>query len=147
MSTADITVVVTSCNRHDLLERTLVSFRKFNTDPGVARILVVEDGDGDPSEVCNRLDATLIRTGGRVGQIAAIDRAYEMVRTPFIFHLEDDWEFYRSGLMERSRGVLNVDPSTVCVWLRAWNDTNGHPLSFRSSCGSFGVIATGHHGL
>jgi hypothetical protein len=143
----DITVVVTSCGRYDLLSRTLTSFRKFNSDTNVSRIIVVEDGDGNPSAICDQFDATLIRTGARSGQIAAIDLAYSKVETPYIFHLEDDWEFYRSGFIEKSHKILDADPSTLCVWLRAWNDTNGHPLSFRSPGGAFGVLSVGFHDL
>ena len=29
-----------------------------------------------------------------------MDRAYSNVTTPFIFHCEDDWEFYRKGFIE-----------------------------------------------
>src|SRR5215467_1361673 len=125
---ADITVVVTSCNRHDLLAHTLASFRAHETEGRVVRILVAEDGDADPSAVCARFGAEHFRTGERVGQIKLIDQAYGRVETPFIFHLEDDWEFYRSGFMEKSRAILQTDPSTILVWLRAWNDTSGHPL-------------------
>ncbi len=140
----DTTVVITSCQRYDLLARTLESFRKFNTDGGIARILVVEDGDGDPSAVCQRFGAELLRTGTRMGQIAAIDLAYSKVETPYIFHLEDDWEFYRPGFMERSRAILEIDPSTLIVLLRAWNDTAGWPLMFRSDDRTFGVMSMNH---
>ena len=140
----DTTVVLTSCGRHDLLERTLQSFREFNTYEGIGKILVVEDGDGDPGEVCERHDADLLRIGRRVGQMQAIDLAYAEVRTPYIFHLEDDWEFFRGGFIEKSKAILNLDPSTLLVWLRSWDDTNGHPLSFRSPEKDFGVLATGY---
>jgi glycosyltransferase involved in cell wall biosynthesis len=147
----DITVVVTSCNRYDLLDRTLSSFRQFNTDPLVKRILVVEDGAGDPTEVCRRFGADVLTIGSRVGQAQAIDLAYAQVDTPYIFHLEDDWEFYRPGFIERSRLFLESDPSTILVWLRAWNDTNKHPLSFKAPDGSMGVLsydfATWWHGF
>lgn len=139
---ADTTVVLTSCQRHDLLERTLNSFRTFNTDDRVGRIVVIEDGDGDPSAICRTFGAELIRTGTRIGQIAAIDRAYAEVDTPYIFHLEDDWEFYRTGFIERSRRILETDPSTLIVCLRAWDDTSGHPLSFRADDETFGVMMT-----
>src|SRR5262245_44407505 len=129
----DTTVVVTSCGRHDLLERTLLSFRQFNTYGGIKRIIVVEDGEGDPSEVCAKYSTELLRIGQRVGQIAAIDRAYAQVDTPYIFHIEDDWEFYRSGFIERSKVILDNDPSTLLAWLRAWDDANGHPLSFKAA--------------
>jgi len=141
---ADITVVVTSCNRHDLLARTLESFRDHETEGRVARILVAEDGDADPSELCARFGAECFRTGARVGQIRLIDQAYAKVTTPLIFHLEDDCEFYRSGFMERSRHFLELDPKILLVQLRAWNDTNGHPVSHAAPDRSFGVMATGY---
>jgi SEC-C motif/Glycosyl transferase family 2 len=146
-NSGDITVVVRSCQRHDLLARTLESFLEFNTDPGVARIIVVEDGAGDPAEVCRRFGAELIRSGERIGQIAAIDLAYSHVQTPYIFHLEDDWEFYRTGFTEKSRSILESEPLTVLVWLRAWNDTNGHPLSFVAPDRSRGVLAPNFEGV
>jgi len=145
--TPDITVVVTSCDRYDLLSRTLESFLDKNTDRGIARILVVEDGESDPTFVCQRFGAEAIRIGRRIGQIAAIDFGYSHVKTPFIFHLEDDWEFYRSGFVERSRAILEVDPSTILVSLRAWNNTSGHPLSFQSEDRTFGVMATNFNGI
>jgi len=137
----DITVVVTSCNRHDLLARTLASFLDHETERRVARIIVAEDGNADPKQVCQRFGAEYFCTGERVGQIRLIDAAYARVTTPFIFHLEDDWEFYRSGFMERSRAILETDPLTLNVWLRAWNDTSGHPLSFSAPDESLGILA------
>jgi hypothetical protein len=141
---ADITVVVTSCNRHDLLARTLESFRAHETEGRVARILVAEDGDADPSEVCAQFGAEYFRTGQRVGQIRLIDMAYDKVTTPLIFHLEDDWEFYRSGFMEKSRAFLDRDPQILLVQLRAWNDTGGHPINHAAPDRSFGIMATGY---
>ena len=140
---ADVTVVVTSCARHDLLDVTLASFRACNTDQRVGEVLVVEDGLADPRQICERHGARLLRSGARVGQVVAIDMAYARVDTPFVFHLEDDWEFYRPGFMEPSREVLRVDPSCIVVNLRAWNDLNDQPLSFTAPDRSFGVVATG----
>jgi hypothetical protein len=138
---ADITVVVTSCNRHDLLARTLESFRSHETEGRVARILVAEDGEADPSAVCARFGAEHFCTGERIGQIRLIDQAYAKVTTPYIFHLEDDWEFYRPGFMEKSRHFLELDPKILLVQLRAWNDNNGHPVSHAAPDYNFGVMA------
>jgi hypothetical protein len=142
-ATPDVTVILTSCGRHDLLERTLSSFVKHNTYAAIAEFIVVEDGVGDPSEICGKFGARLIRIGERRGQIHAIDTAYAQVKTPYIFHLEDDWLFYKPGFIERSRQILEADPSTLQVWLRAWDDTNGHPLVFKADDGSFATVATG----
>ena len=42
----------------------------------------------------------LIFNENRQGQIKSVDYAYSMVETPYIFHLEDDWEFYESYFIE-----------------------------------------------
>jgi len=127
----DVTVVVTSCGRQDLLERTLDSFFAFNTCP-LGRIIVVEDGLRRVNAALMRKylqhDITWVETGSRVGQIAAIDYAYSFVGSRYIFHLEDDWEFLQSGFIEKSRAVLEAIPDCLQVWLRAIDDTNAHPL-------------------
>lgn len=128
------------------MARTLESFLDHETERRVARIIVAEDGDADPKQVCERFGAEYFRTGERVGQIRLIDQAYAQVTTPFIFHLEDDWEFYRSGFMERSRAFLESDPRWLLVWLRAWNDTNGMPLSSFAPDRSWGMMATNFAG-
>lgn len=131
MNNKGITVVLTSCGRPDLLERTIASFDKFNTAP-IARKFIVEDGGADFMSgirkdgwhvVCTRNDE-----GKRVGQIMAIDVAYSFVKTPYIFHLEDDWQFYAPGFIERSLQVLESEPKCITVWLRHPADTNGHPV-------------------
>jgi hypothetical protein len=128
---AEITVVITSCGRQDLLERTLDSFLQFNTYP-IRTFVVMEDGGAEK----NRLLATKYRqydfrwlsAGNRIGQISAIDAAYEKVDTEFIFHCEDDWEFTASGFMEKSLAILRSNPAILQVWIRSLTDTNHHPI-------------------
>lgn len=146
MAESDITVIITSCGRYDLLRGTLDSFFRYNTDRRIREIIVVEDGEGDPSALCAYYGVRMLRLGRRLGQIGAIDAAYAEVTTPFIFHIEDDWEFYRPSFIEPSRQLLMADPTIVCVWLRAWDDTNGHPIAYQSSCRSFGTMATDFNG-
>lgn len=126
-----VTVIVTSCARQDLLERTLASFFAFNTYPE-CDIIVMEDGlQGANRNLIERYtgrNVTWLATGGRVGQIRAIDRAYAHVRTDYIFHCEDDWEFYAPGFIEKSLAVLRSNPFILQVWLRAIDDTNKHPV-------------------
>ena len=127
----EITVVVTSCGRQNLLETTLDSFLKYNTFP-IKEFIVIEDGDGSKNqflaEKYHRSPFKWLATGQRVGQIAAIDMAYQAVRTEFIFHCEDDWEFFASGFIEKSLAILNRNHSILQVWIRALNDTNWHPV-------------------
>ena len=143
----DITLLITSCNRYDLLDRTLQTFTTFDTSGFVSEIIVVEDGETGPVDICRKYRAKLVTTGRRVGQSKAIDIGYSLIRTPYVFHCEDDWEFYRSGFIEKSFRVLEVDLACICIWLRAWNDTNGHPLRFASDCKTYGIMDFHHVGV
>ncbi|MBA2293222.1 MAG: glycosyltransferase [Gemmatimonadales bacterium] len=123
----DIAVVITSCGRQDLLARTLDSFFEHNT-AAIREVVVIEDGDGGRNDTLRtRWSDRPIRwlaTGARVGQIAAIDQAYRVVDAEYIFHCEDDWEFYAPGFIEKSLAILQENPRILQVWLRALGDTN-----------------------
>lgn len=131
--TSPIDVILTSCNRFDLLERTLDSFFAYNT-AYIGKFLVYDDA-GD-----KRDEANLIELSGKypsvtfqvgeypVGQIYALDHLTKQVTTPYYFTLEDDWEFYRHGFIEDSIAVLEKHPDIIQCWLREQGDTNGHPV-------------------
>ncbi|MGY2288885.1 glycosyltransferase family 2 protein [Pseudomonas sp. SDO528_S397] len=118
---SDITLVVTSCGRFDLLKRTLESFDRFNTAP-IREVFITEDsGDDAVRSVVPehwKEHCTFMVNRPKLGQLASIDLAYESVKTPYIFHCEDDWEFYRPGFVEDSRQVLELRPDILQVWLR-----------------------------
>lgn len=143
--TTPITVVVTACNRPDLLERTLDSFFVFNTYQHITKVIVVEDsgilGLNDRLKGKFANTVTWLDNETRLGQIAAIDRAYAPVDTPYIFHCEEDWEFYEKGFIEPSMAILEANQKVIMVWLRAHDDTMGHPLDenflgvAKTSCG------------
>ena len=48
--------------------------------------------------------------------------------TPWIFHCEEDWEFYRVGFIEESLRILRLEPSYITVALRAHDDMNSQPI-------------------
>lgn len=124
----EITLVVTSCGRHDLLERTLRSFVKFNTYP-IKETVICEDGPLGPPNFLGELTALgnrkWIANGPRRGQIYTVDRAYAEVSTDYIYHCEDDWEFFRSGFMEESLDILHDWSNVLQVWMR---DDSAHPV-------------------
>ena len=49
------------------------------------------------------------------GQAWALDYLYRKVETPYLFHCEDDWEFTKSGYIERSLDILNSRPDVVVI--------------------------------
>ena len=119
-----ITCVITSCNRIDLLRQTIKSLRHYYD---FYQWIIIEDGGGDISEFAGD-NVTLITNEKRLGQIRSIDKAYKHVKTPYIFHCEDDWDFYRGGFIEESLAILETYPSILQVHLRNKNDMNQHPI-------------------
>lgn len=133
---SDISVVFTSCGRFELLKKTLDSFIKYNTHP-IEQYLVVDNSTNPNTEV--RLkdifkdlpNTTFIINETNIGQVASIDKAYSFVNTEYIFHCEDDWEFYDYGFIEESKEVLESNDFIGNVNLRKRNDgTKGsfHPI-------------------
>lgn len=124
----EVTLAITSCARHALLEQTLRSFRLHNTYAPV-RTVVVEDSElGPPDwfwELDNLGEKKWISNGRRRGQVYTCDRAMAEVKTPYVFWSEDDWEFTRAGFMEESLAILKDHPQVLQVWMR---DDSAHPV-------------------
>lgn len=126
-----ITVVLTACNRPDLLEKTLDSFFEMNTYP-IERFIIIDDG---LNFSCNDFVKTkynfpieLIYNNPKLYQIKSVDYAYSLVDTEYIFHMEEDWEFLKPGFIEASLAVLEQDTNILQVWLRGLDDhTLKHP--------------------
>ena len=131
MADSDVSLVITSCGRQDLLERTLASFIAHNTYP-ISQTIIIEDGPAERNALLRQKfgdkSFTWLETGRRVGQIAAIDEAYQHVESPLIFHCEDDWEFHAPGFIEKSLTILERRPEILHVSVRALGDTNGYPV-------------------
>jgi hypothetical protein len=125
----EVTLVITSCGRPDLLDRTINSFLLHNTYP-IQNTIIIEDG---PALTISQdlSNINIIINKERKGQVYSIDKAYSYVTTPFIFHCEDDWEFYKSGFIERSLEILTNNGHILQAWLREQQDTNGHPVEKR----------------
>jgi hypothetical protein len=120
------TVVITSCRRFDLLRPSILTL-KANLDVAPKKWIIVEDSDDQRVRDCVKdlgIDATVIVNGKQLGQIASIDRAYAEVDTPYVFHSEDDWEFYRKGFIQESLAILEAHPKLSMVGLRARSDQN-----------------------
>ncbi|MDP2242729.1 glycosyltransferase family 2 protein [Pseudomonas sp.] len=120
---SNITLVLTSCGRLDLLQKTLESFDRYNTAP-IREVLITEDSgnEGVHQAIPHswRPFTRVFINRPQLGQIASIDMAYAEVRTSLIFHCEDDWEFYRPGFIEDSLAILEAVPTVLQVWLRSY---------------------------
>jgi hypothetical protein len=128
----DVTLVITSCNRPFLLKPTLESFMKYNTYP-IKECIIIEDsglqGINDfTKETLKEIPLKLIYNEKNLGQLKSIDIAYSQVKTEYIFHCEEDWEFIEYGFIEKSMKLLSLDEKIFTVWLRPYNCTSGHPI-------------------
>lgn len=120
------TVVITSCGRFDLLERTLRSLQPHLTGPLEAVIVAEDSGDEAVRDVVGTIvpDAEVLINSPRMGQLASVDRAYAKVRTPLIFHCEDDWQFLCGGFLEPSSELLDAFPHLSLISLRSRQEIN-----------------------
>ncbi len=127
---AAVSLVITSCGRLDLLEKTVHSFLE-NNSYRIAKAILIEDS-GDSSvydqarERFGSIFDEIICNDPKLGQIASIDMAYACAETLYMFDCEYDWIFFRKGFIEESLAVLLEDERIVTVWLRELWDTNKH---------------------
>ena len=117
------TVALTSCGRFDLLERTLETLVP-RLDGPLRAILISEDsGDEGIRDVVARFRSSYAEISTMVndppiGQIRSIDRLYRFVDTEWVFHCEDDWEFFAAGFIETSFALLKENERFSMVALR-----------------------------
>lgn len=119
-------VVLTSCGRFDLLERTLRSLLP-RLDANLAEIVITEDsGDSAVLDVTKQFsgDFRVLISPKRRGQLACIDLAYQSLKTDWVFHCEDDWEFFGSDFIEPSRELLNRFSNLSLISLRPREELN-----------------------
>jgi hypothetical protein len=115
----EITATITSCGRSDLLERTINSL--LNTAEMKMNIKIYDDSANSDQQ--NRMAKLyegrfdLYLSDERMGQAFALDYLYSKVKTPWLFHCEDDWEFIDSGYFSSSMKILTEDPSIIIVGL------------------------------
>ena len=127
----EVTLVITCCGRVDLLETTLVTFFHYNTYP-IKKVIITEDSgitqDFEKIKKIVSCELEIIENETNIGQIASIDQAYARVNTDYIFHCEEDWEFLKSGFIEKSFEILATNPKPFTVWLRGYHDTKNHAI-------------------
>lgn len=148
-----ITVCLTSCNRFNLLQITLDSFFKTNTYP-IAKFIINEDSGN--LEMKEKIlshygdKVELIFNPNNLGLYKSIDNMYAQVTTEYIFHCEDDWQFYSNGnFIKNSIDILEERKDIHQVWLRPisslseWIEPNVH--STTSGC-QYKLVKSPHCG-
>lgn len=125
----DITVMLTSCNRVDLLRKTLDSFFRLNTYP-IKRFIAHNDGDDRLFHKIkkNYPQIEWFFSGQRIGYARSLDTLLAKVETEYVFSTEDDWNYYQNpGFIEKSMKILDENKWIHQVWIRDHDDFT-HPL-------------------
>lgn len=123
-----VSLVITSCDRFDLLKQTLDSFFKFNTYK-LNQIIIIEDSSKEKelqkiTKNYPEYEFFILSNSDKLGQLKSIDKAYSFVNSNYIFHCEDDWDFFEYGFIEKSLEILEKDKNILSVWLRDINEYN-----------------------
>ena len=117
-----ITFVLTSCGRVKLLNKTLDSFFKFN-DYKLEKMYLVEDSFDQNvySQIKKKWGKklTLLFNEKKKGQIKSIIETYKLIKTPLIFHCEDDWVYTRKNFIEDCLKIMESDEKIIQVWLES----------------------------
>lgn len=130
-SIPDVSFVITTCNRLDLLEQTLTSF--FDICKFPFSEYVMSDDSGDESVYLQLVEKygekfKIIKNSPKLGLSKTIDRLWNEVSSEYIFHCEDDWKFdSNSTLIEDSLSILQEHSHVHQVQIRHLYDTPHKP--------------------
>jgi hypothetical protein len=124
MNRRPLTLCLTIGGRPDHLRRTLASLRPSFP---FAAVIAINDFRDEATNAVFRAacpDALLINPDDHLGHHRALDRLYRLVRTPYVFHCEDDWLFEQSMQWEPALNLLERHPQISQVCLRKTEDFN-----------------------
>jgi GT2 family glycosyltransferase len=158
-----ISVVITSYNRPDLLQNTVESFIKFNTYPIEEFIIIEDSGDKVMKEWLKNFiyniekesyfgykKFTTIINLVNIGLVESIDKAYSQVKTPYLFHSEDDYRYIKEGFIEKSLSILESSENIMQVYIRGEkaSDNPVEPKIYNGEYKLFGNTIEGYwHGF
>lgn len=117
-----VTGALTSCGRPDLLEETLASLVHHMTPPSI--VLTEDAADRRVAELCARRFpfVRVLMNEPKLGHMASVDRLYGEIRTPYVLHLEDDWQFDAPVDAQAAIAFLEARPDVSAVVLRAFDE-------------------------
>jgi hypothetical protein len=121
----EVTLFITSCGRPHLLKQTLESFMRFNTYPIKEAIICEDSGNINSIDFVKNIlnfHCNIIYNEKRIGQMRSIENGVKYITTPYVFHCEDDWEFYCPGFIEISMEILQKNDRISQVLLRSYDE-------------------------
>jgi hypothetical protein len=117
-----VTLCITMGKRPELLQQTLRSlFERVQVDHVLAVNDFLDDDTNDAfRDVCPW--GQLVLPPHHVGHHPAVDLLYQHVKTPYVFHCEDDWLFEHSIDLAQCQQLLREEPALSMVCFRSIRD-------------------------
>lgn len=120
----DITLCLTIGKRPQELRQTLQGLQALQALTDFAQVVAINDfGDEATSQAFQSLcPQGLLLNPGRQGHHKAVDTLYQHIRTPYVFHCEDDWAFDSLPDWAALKRLLQARPELTAVCLRKLQD-------------------------
>jgi hypothetical protein len=117
---SDVTLVLTSCGRFDLLDKTIQSISPSIISSLSNKIIIDDSGREDAKTYFSKYgdDWNIIINDENIGQPRSVDKAYSQVDSEYIFHCEDDWLFDPSFSLQDCVDILNYESNSLQVTFR-----------------------------
>lgn len=137
-TTPFITFTITTCKRLELFERTINSFLHCCVDKHlINHWLCVDDNssDSDRERMKQRYPffTFYLKTPEEKGHAKSMNIIRSLVKTPYVFHMEDDWQFFeKRNYITECLEVLNEDKSYgQCLINKNYSETasDAHEIS------------------
>lgn len=129
--TEKITFTITTCDRLDLLEKTIESFNSTNNHPIDQWLMVNDSGDKDIHKILLEKYPyfEFIFNEEKIGLSKSLDLLWNKSRNDFIFHCEDDWFFdSNNNFLSESIQLLLLDTNINQVNIRHEYDNPHKPI-------------------
>ena len=113
-----VTITTTTCKRTDLITRTVDSFLECVLDykKYVKEWIIIDDNSNDKDRQFMKERYPFIRfiykTPEQKGHPRSMNMLLKEIKTPYVFNLEDDFEFFRrDNYFKRMINIVNIDKS------------------------------------
>lgn len=113
-----VTITTTTCKRTDLITRTVDSFLECVLDykTYVKEWIIIDDNSTDKDRQFMKERYPFIRfiykTPDQKGHPRSMNMLLKEIKTPYVFNLEDDFEFFRrDNYFKRMINIVNIDKS------------------------------------
>eukprot|EP01083_Nonionella_stella_P000549 1558_1 len=132
----NITLIINSCGRLDLLNTTITSFMQYwphGKYPLHEKMIIDDSRDNDIAKALidryypsfeilltadNQFETHYINRDERI--TFAMDKAFKQVSTSWIYHIEDDWEFIRYNFVDESFDIFETSIDNTLQTGKQW---------------------------